>query len=569
MNSRGATTQVPYPDDPSPNFAYYVSNGPCEYVGAFEPGKTPILRFSTDFQNTLTTFTLIAREKDVQRSQYDGNYNHQPQSGTFVFNGTVHDHIAFHNRGTGSVYLTGKNKWKFQFPETHELAMTNRWGIPKRRKWNSFSMDACASPWVPINRGMAGLDGAIPFHCYQLVGVPAPDALPVAFRVVTNAVESTNQYASDAWGLYLAIEDPDGPWLKNHDWPPGITYKPEDGVKHVPSGYTGSAQQEWNRFIGGAQGDPETWWRANMDIPSYASFHAMNAYVGNVDIRPGANHVFYQHAQRGWMPVPWDLDMMFIPRSHQPGYIDQAKCLEYPGIALEYRNRAREILDLLASDSAADGGQIGQVFAAYTRKIAPGGARDWAEFDRVRWDHAPASTNKGLFCRNPCEQDMSGGRFARTLVSADFSGFVRYALDYCTDSRPEKNYAFNDGNPLGYGYGRLLRESADKDIPERPVLTDAGGGSVRVSPFSDPQGPDTFAALAWRMAEIDAPPDGPWSFEIEAPLAAVEFHEANPTWHPPVSLFPSHGRLRIRARYKDSSGRWSHWSAPMELQSSR
>jgi hypothetical protein len=474
----GASLRLPYLDDPSPNFAYFVWDGPAEYVASPRPGKSEPLTFSSEMQQTLPIFTLIANAEDVRRSQWDGGYNHRRLNGTFVFEGHVFDHMQFNNRGSASTYVAGKNKWGFHFLPAHELPMRDPWNRPYKDTWDSFAMNACTSPWVQTaNRGMAGLDEAISFRAYQLAGVPASDTAPVNFRVITTADEQgPTQYDGDLWGLYLAIEDPDGAWLKNHKLPDGLTWKPEDGAKHVPAGLTGDPGTAWNELKSGPRGkDLEAWWRTHLDLPAYFGFHAINALVSNVDLRPGANHAFYRHPERGWMPVPWDLDMQFIPQTHQPGYIEEARCLEIPAIRVEYKNRARELLDLLAEDPRPDGGQIGQVVAEYAGRIAPPGqARTWAELDWCRWNFAPQTQSKGTFYVNPASQGMMGGTFTRKLATPDFAGFCKYVIDFCTDTRPVKNYRLNDGNPLGYGWGRVASDARDETIPARPTIRYTG-----------------------------------------------------------------------------------------------
>ena len=59
--------------------------------------------------------------------------------------------------------------------------------------------------------------------------------------------------------------------------------------------------------------------------------------------------------------MPWDLDMMFIAETHWPGIIDQNNALTRPNLNIEFRNRCREILDLMCSDATDNGGQIGQL----------------------------------------------------------------------------------------------------------------------------------------------------------------------------------------------------------------
>src|SRR6185436_20030357 len=85
-----------------------------------------------------------------------------------------------------------------------------------------------------------------------------------------------------------------------------------------------------------------------------------------------------------------------------------------------------------------------------------------------------------------------------------------------------KNFMFNGGNnawwidrtSIGAGgwITRLDTLATDAAIPNRPTITYAGtngypadGLIFQSSAFSDPQGPSTFAAMQWRVAEILAP----------------------------------------------------------------
>jgi hypothetical protein len=275
------------------------------------------------------------------------------------------------------------------------------------------------------------------------------------------------------------------------------------------------------------------------------------------------------------MPVPWDLDMQFIPRHHQAGIIDQTRCLEVPALNLEYRNRAREILDLLGSDASPAGGQIGQVIAEYARRIEPGGPgspdRSWAMLDACLWDQHPRSGTRGAFFNVEASQQMMGGSFTRKLASPDFAGFCRYVLEYCTDARPQKNYAPNDGNWLGYGWGYVNHDAQDEKIPERPAIRytgpegfPKGALTFAISPFSDPQGTQTFAAVQWRLASVGSNRSGPWNYELQPEWQSPELPAQVAEAHIPGSSCRRGTTYRVRARYKDDTGRWSHWSAPVE-----
>ena len=578
-DASGASVRLPYADDDAPNYAWFCYDGVPAWTGASQPGKSPAQTFSPEFLTTLPVYHLLARHEDVERSQWDGGYNKRRLPGTFVCDGQVFDHVLFQNRGQASTYVSGKTKWGIHFARTHEFTPKNHWGQPYVRPWDHLNLSGCASPWVQVNRGMAGMDEAVSFRAYHLAGVPSPATHWIHWRVISRADEASakSQYEGDLWGLYMVVQDPDGPWLKERGLANGSTYSPETGKKHLGAGLPQDGS-DFNQFMHGSRTTKsEAWWRDNLNLPDYYSFHAVNRIVSNVDLRHGANHFLYRSPNAGWSPVPWDLDMMFIPKTHWPGIVDQARCLELPAIRREYQNRAREILDLFCADASPSGGQIGQLVEELARAVRPAGqARTWAELDMAMWNHHPRTSDKGAFYRNPASQGMSGGEFRRTLATPDFNGFCKLIVDFCTDARTNRNYAPNDGNILGYGFGHLWWESRDPHIPERPTIRQLGtekkGGRVfQISPFATPVATNHFAAVQWRVGRSTAPgqpgwaANQPWRYEIEPHWDSGELPRSEPQTRLPKDAFADAGQLRVRARYKDNTGRWSHWSEPVSV----
>lgn len=573
------TFRLPYADDESPNYAWFCYDGVPAWQGAAQPGKSPPLTFSPNFLTTLPVYQLLARHDDVERSQWDGGYNKRRLFGTFVCDGQVFDHVQFQNRGQASTYVSGKTKWGIHFPRTHEFTPRNHWGEPYVRPWDHINLSGCASPWVQINRGMSGMDEAFSFRAYHLVGVPSPNTHWIHWRVISRAEEAgpKSQYEGDLWGLYLVVQDPDGPWLKERGLPDGTTYSPETGRKHLGSGMPRDSS-DFNQFMHGSRTTKsEEWWRDNLNLPDYYSFHAINRVVSNVDLRHGANHFLYHSPRAGWSPVPWDLDMMFIPKTHWPGIVDQARCLELPALKLAYQNRAREVLDLFCSDPSPTGGQAGQLVEELARALRPPGQeRTWPELDMAMWNFHPRTSDKGAFFRNPASQGMMGGEFRRTLATPDFNGFCKLIVDFCTDTRTNRNYAPNDGNILGYGFGHLWWESRDDKIPARPVIRHLGSEkkgahAFQISPFQSPVATNHFAAVQWRVGRIGSPGQPgyragqPWIYEVEPHWDSGELLRFEPQSKLPKEPFADAGIYRVRARYKDNTGRWSHWSEPVQL----
>ena len=575
----GPSVRLPYADDESPNFAWFCYDGVPAWTGAAQPGKTPPLQFSSAFLTTLPVYHLLGRHDDVERSQWDGGYNKRRLFGTFVCEGQVFDHVQFQNRGQASTYVSGKTKWGVHFPRTHEFTPKNHWGQPYVRPWDHLNLSGCASPWVQVNRGMAGMDEAVSFRAYHLAGVPSPNTHWIHWRVISRADEASakSQYDGDLWGLYMVVQDPDGAFLRERGLPNGNTYSPETGKKHLAPELPKDGS-DFNKFMDGSRSTKsEQWWRDNLNLPDYYSFHAVNRIVSNVDLRHGANHFLYHSPLSGWSPVPWDLDMMFIPKTHWPGIIDQTRCLELPALRLEYQNRAREILDLFCADNSPSGGQVGQLVEELARAIRPAGQeRTWGELDMAIWNHHPRTSDKGAFYRNPASQGMSGGEFRRTLATPDFNGFGKLIVDFCTDSRTNKTFAPNDGIIAGYGFGHLAWEARDAHLPERPVIRQLGtekkGAQVfQITPFATPVATNHFAAVQWRVGRSTAPgqpgwvADQPWHYELQPHWESGEQLRSEPQMKLPPEAFAGTGLHRVRARYRDNTGRWSHWSEPVTL----
>jgi hypothetical protein len=583
-NDTGLKVCVPNSDDECPNFAAFVYDGAPAWTGAVEPGKTPLLTFPKELMQTLPKLTLIANREDVERSQWSGDYNKKRMSGTIVGDdGRVYDNVQFSNRGQASAFVSGKNKWAFKFSQGHGFEGRDEWSRKFAGPRDKMVMNACASPWVQSNRGMAGLDEAVSLRLYELAGVPSPRVRHVQYRVIDSKEEASsgNQYRGDLWGLYLVLEEPDGDFLRTRSLQSGNVYRIADGGGERKHSAPDQPQDgsDWNSFRNASrETQPETWWRKHLDLPSFYSFHAINRLVGNVDLREGNNHYFYHRPDDRWMVIPWDLDMMFIPKSHQSGRIDQDRCLSIPALQLEYKNRCRELLDLLCSDPAPNGGQVGQVVDEFAAILHPRGFPfAWPELDECLWSFNPHSADKGAFYRNPVRGGPDGN-WTRTLATPDFFGFVKFITDYCTDTRPDRKWSHDDGDPRGYGFEYLRNEAEDAAIPERPKIFASGTAGFPVndlrfecSPFNGPHGADSFGAIQWRIGEIYAPgiprylAGLPRRYEIEDVWTSPEITTFHNEIKVPSDAVHVGGTYRARVRMKDSIGRWSRWSEPVQF----
>ena len=207
-----------------------------------------------------------------------------------------------------------------------------------------------------------------------------------------------------------------------------------------------------------------------------------------------------------------------------------------------------------------------------------GFTHNWGQLDEAVWNWNPHQNQPGNFYRNPAEGNHFGGSWRRTLATPDLAGFCRYLVEFCTDSRPIKNYAPNDGDQRGYGFGFLQQEAADGVIPAAPQARYTGRAGFPVAelpfattPFAPLSGTNRFAAVQWRVGEISAPgrpgfvPGRPRKYELEPFWTSPEIATNASPLQLPDGLCRSNHTYRVRARYKDQTGRWGHWSPPVQF----
>ncbi|MEM7393544.1 MAG: hypothetical protein AAF492_14460, partial [Verrucomicrobiota bacterium] len=272
--------QTPYPDDPQPNFAYFVYDGVPDWTGADEPGVSPTTNFPASVMDPLPVYHLIANNTDVDNSQYVGAFDGDQFKGTLVYDGEVYDHIEFHNRGEFSTYVSGKNKWRLRFTLSHEIEVRDDYGKKHNTRKSVINLNAAATPWIPVHRGMGALDETVAFKLFELADVITPKLHWIQYRIIDSVDEAPpgNQYGGDLWGLYHVVEHPDGDFLRERDLPSGNLYKAEGGSgdkKHQGSTHP-LDDSDWTGFRS-ASGSLNTvqWWRDNLHLDSYYTFRAI------------------------------------------------------------------------------------------------------------------------------------------------------------------------------------------------------------------------------------------------------------------------------------------------------
>ncbi|HLU48014.1 MAG TPA: CotH kinase family protein, partial [Planctomycetota bacterium] len=373
------------------------------------------------------------------------------------------------------------------------------------------------------------------------------------------------QYDGDFWGLYLAVEQMDGAFLDEHGLPDGNLYKMEGGSGELNNqGATGATNRsDLNDFLRTYQSSnpPVAWWRENLSLDRYYGYRSIVEAVHHYDIADGKNYFYYLHPTTGaWSVHAWDVDLTWADNMYGSGNEPfRSRVLAHAELAIEYRNRLREIRDLLYNP--AEMARLLEELAAIIDN--PALDQTIVDADRAKWDYNPVMADGSIVNLSKAGQ----GRFYQRAASRTFRGMVDLMKSYVVSRG-----AFIDNNIL----------TDDAQIPNRPTISATGPGdfpadrlTFRASAFSDPQGNHTFGALEWRLADVTDPDPGvpfvrgrPKPREINAVWESGEIEEPVLDIAIPPEVVGVGRRYRVRVRMRDASGRFSHWSEPLELTTS-
>jgi hypothetical protein len=222
---------------------------------------------------------------------------------------------------------------------------------------------------------------------------------------------------------------------------------------------------------------------------------------------------------------------------------------------IEHRNAIRELRDLAVyRDSGTGRGPLDDVIDDALAVIS-----SFWPADRARWPVTGA------------QADHPGGAPYKAQDMKNFL-FVSWTDPVGTDPPVPAGgrVAALDG---------LANGGADPaNIPVTPTISYAGGANYPVdglafgsTAFSDPQGAGDFAALEWRVGEITDPSAPAYDatadriYEAAAVWTSGEILTFNSTVQIPGSVLRVGHTYRARVRHKDVTGRWSHWSAPLQF----
>ncbi|MCG3198937.1 MAG: hypothetical protein GHCLOJNM_03444 [bacterium] len=615
--SPSSSIRAPFADDPSLNFAYYVYDG--------VPPYTPTIRtvhpnglghsYSPETLTTLPVYTLITRAGDMQTCiAYEPAFqiprtNRGARSsfnweGAFVHDGVVYDHMHYRLRGHNQRYqLQQKRNMRFKFNRGRYFQARDQKGAPYPTQWRTMLF---AKMFGPRNVGNFGVTESINNILFNLVGVPAPLTHWIHFRVPDGVEEApmtpNGQYEGDFWGMFLAMEDYDSRFLDSHGMPKGNLYKLTDGVtdgkeqqRYQARGAVSNAE-DYNNIVANLHPAASLeWLKANVDYEFWRRYETVQQAIRHYDlgVYPEQENAFppvdtpalknigwFFHPAPGnplgkLQPLPWDHEQSWGENgAHQgwdeplyamidPQITDGRAKVNYTGgprqkeeLYIEYRNFIREFRDLIWNEEALPP-MIDRLATVIT---------DFVPADRDRWKDHPL-TGAAISDFGTLENKV-----ADMKVYAFVGGTHWPVLD-----RPLTSMVAPGGRAVELDERSNYGGDAAA-IPDKTTVTYVGPPGFpptslifETSPFSDPQGPGDFAALKWRLGEITNP-NAPFLDSKGDPIL-----EWNEVWTsgelssfssqiqiPPGAVQGGH-TYRARSRLKDVTGRWGHWSDPVEF----
>lgn len=564
-DAKGKSIQAPYADDPSPNFAYFVYDGVPAWNGAIQPGsadqtRAQVVTYSSAEMNRLPTYHLVAKKASVETSTWYSRYTGDayPWWGTLVYDGEVYDHVRYRARGGVWRYAMGKNMWKFDFNRGHDFQARDNWGEPYKTKWRKLNLGANIQQGDYLHRGEQGMFEGVGFRLFNLAGLEAPKTHNIQFRVIDESAESTagNQYNSDFWGLYLAIEQEDGRFLDEHDLPDGNLYKMEGGTGELNNlGRAGpSDKSDLNSFLSTYRsgGTSTQWWRDNVDLKRYFSYQAIVQGIHHYDICYGKNYFYFHNPLTSqWSVHSWDLDLTWASNMYGEGCDGVDDIKRYlpvtDPLGTEYRNRLREVRDLLFNTD-----QAWKVIDEHAALLKGTNSANILGADRAMWDYNPIMNNSSIVNTSKAGQGRFY-QFPNAALRGSFDGAVQLM----------KNYVVTRSTWMD----NLARDTA---IPSKPQISYAGTDTYPVNNIvlrsSSYQGQNAFGAMMWRIGEVrPGTTEQRGIYEIEPVWESAEQTTFTQTTVVPAGVLRVGHEYRARVRMKDVTGRWSNWSDPLEF----
>lgn len=612
-----SAVQVPYADDPSLNFACFVYDGVPPYVPTDRTVRPEGLGYvySSAVMTSLPVYMVITRAADMTECiAYDSGLQIPKTSteardcfnweGAFVYDEVVYDHIHYRLRGYNQRYqLRNKRNMRFRFNAGHYFEARDQNGRKYPTEWRTLNT---GKMFGPRDDGNYGLAETMNYCLFNLVGVPAPFVHTFHFRVIDGAEESPTgaggQYNGDFWGMALAMEDYDSRFLEAHGMVKGNLYKLKDGEtrayeeeRYQAPDAVSNGQDYTNIVANLHHTKNETWLKTYVDYDQWYLYETVQQAIRHydlgmypeqenrtapVDTDAGKNLTWYFKPDptnvlgKLWH-LPWDTEQTWGPNgAHQgwdmalvamidPTVTDGRAALNYTGgvnvktnLYLGYRNTLREFCDLVWNQETLI--PIIDRFAAVITNFVPA--------DRDRWkDHPLTGTAKSDF-----------GSLEAIVTDMKKFAFIG-GTNWPVFDRPLTSMVAPGGRAVELE-NRANYGGDSNSIPNKPTVTAKHPNDFPIndlvfvtSTFSDPQGAGTFGALKWRVAEVTDPtapayhPDADPRYEWQARWTSDAITSfTNEIRVPPGVVEVGHA-YRVRVRMMDTTGRWGHWSDPVQF----
>ena len=580
-DAKGWAQTVPYEDDKGLNFAYFSHDGVPAYVAdrvSVHPEGAGHV-YSEEVMNGLPVYHLVTREADFRQCTGYSGGDQIPKSnenardkfnweGAFYYDGVLYDHVRYRLRQANDRYGgSGKRSMRIRFNKGNYLRVRDNYGRRYPTRWRTLNT---GKMFDNKRVGNFGLTEKMNHDLWNMVGVPAPSVHTFHFRVLQREQEvpedPNGQFLGDFYGMFVVFEDYDPRFLDAHNLVDGNLYKLKDGQ------FNGhELRRNQGRFATTTDADFQNirrnlrptqtneWLDAHVNYDRWNRYHAVVEGIRHYDFVPADSHsknrawYFEPHEDasehgRVWT-LPWDSDASWGPNWNSG--IDYSKNAIFGGrgkepFKMNYRNNMREFRDLVWTDEA-----IPQMIDDLAEFVT-----EFSMADRDRYRTAPTIAGR---------QDF--GPIERKIVDMKNFAFVGWTGSTGPSVPAGGRARHLDNLAAAQGEGSL--------IPETPIIEPTGPDSFpadrlrfRAGAFTDPQG-DAFGAMRWRLGEVTpagTPFDreNPRKYEVPA-LWEEELSSFEEDIVVPSTVVEVGHTYRVRLRFRDDNGRWSHWSEPVEF----
>ena len=553
------------------NYSYFVNDGQKSFEGV-----------SFKDLSKLQSIELITSEDQTNKNILQGNFQDYRGEGTLVYKGKTYDHIQFRARGKNSRHNKVKRNLKFSLNNNKPLVPEDDYGTKYNRPRGKVSL---SGGWIN-DCNSHGLTEALIYKIASLTGGFNKHTDFCQLRIIDQPEE--DGIDGDFWGVYQVMEDWGGTMLAEHDLPDGnlYTYK-KWALSHQgasgPFGESNDAYTTWNEGVGDSKNGKSTDKRQDvsldfilqhLDLDYYFADLLLNEITGNGETNYMGQHShreYYNPETKKWISQCGDYDETFgsnhgklsiYPRSESRPWRNmrgllKREVLEHDSLKIEFSNLLRSTLDLLVNEQ--------QVLMLLNNESSliynESKPINWTDLDYTRWS-------------NTEESKMDYSDYQKEVLDWYHDWFFSRADHLLHDSITYNNYKLGEEKRSPTENSYFNEESL---APEAPIISYNGEENYslnqlafKCSDFVDKTA--GFKALQWRVGEWSDPENKTYSdrkapiYEVEPfwtsgdlPMTAVDFII-------PASAYLRKGRsYKIRARYKDDTNRWSHWSLPIQI----